>query len=552
LKSFSVLKALRVLLAIVLCTPVLLLFIDFADVLPNSFSKILQRQLMPAVFTGAVATLFIYFVLTLLFGRIYCSTICPTGILLDVLNRMACIGKKKKNGKLRFRYHKPMNLLRYALLGVTVALALFGVTELCLLLDPYSNFGRIATNIFRPAIIWINNVIAGILSARGNYALYNITITIPAAALIAAATIFVVFAVMVYFRGRLFCNTLCPVGALLSLVSRYSLFRISIDKNACNRCSLCERTCKAEAINSRNKRVDASRCVACFNCTSSCNSDALQFRFVRPVIFKRNGAAPIHAAFSVNGEPPAGIMALEEKTNHIQESRRSFLSTGVTIAGIAPTLILAKTAPILAITDSPSDSTPANNNKPTSNNQPPITPPGSLSIERFKKLCTGCHICVVHCPTRLLKPAGLEYGFSYLLKPYVSYEKNYCNYSCTICSEVCPTDAMKPITIEEKKVTQVGIAHFDTDLCIVHTDENDCGACSEHCPTQAVHMIPYKGALTIPKVEPELCIGCGGCESICPVRPHRAIFIIPNATHQFIEKPEEEETKEIEIDDFGF
>jgi ferredoxin len=106
--------------------------------------------------------------------------------------------------------------------------------------------------------------------------------------------------------------------------------------------------------------------------------------------------------------------------------------------------------------------------------------------------------------------------------------------------------------VEEKKETQVGIANFHRNLCVVYTDENDCGACSEHCPSQAVHMVPYKDTLTIPQVEPELCIGCGGCESICPVRPNRAIVVVANKEHQKAQKPKEEEVKEVEVDDFGF
>ena len=170
----------------------------------------------------------------------------------------------------------------------------------------------------------------------------------------------------------------------------------------------------------------------------------------------------------------------------------------------------------------------------------------------FKDLCTGCHLCVTQCPSQVLRPAGMEYGFDYLLKPHMSYLNSYCNYECTVCSEVCPTHAIRPITKEEKVTTQVGVAHFFINRCIVHTENTDCGACSEHCPTQAVQMVPYKGTLTIPQVNPDLCIGCGGCESICPVRPMRAIIIKANDVHKQVEKPKQEEVKEIEVTDFGF
>ena len=520
-KSLNILKVLRVILAIIIFTPILLLFVDFAGILPESTARILDWQIMPAVLGIEITILIVLFLLTLFLGRIYCSVICPAGILQDIFNRISCIGRKKKNGKMRFRYHKPANLLRYIILGTTAVLAFFGITELCLLLDPYSNFGRIAANIFHPAVIWINNILAGILSSMDIYTLYNISFSVSTPALIAAITAFVVFAVMVYFRGRLFCNTICPVGALLSIVSRYSIFRIAIDKSACNKCKSCERTCKTEAIDAANMSVDTSRCVTCFNCTSACNKNAIKYRFA-PLGMKR-------ITETLQDSP-----IQEASKDNISESRRSFIATGATIAGAVPLLAIAQ------------------NNTTAGNKRLPVTPPGSISIERFKDLCTGCHLCVVQCPTHLLKPAGLQYGFDYMLKPYMSFDTKYCNYTCIKCSEVCPQDAIRPISVERKKVTQIGIAEFYIDLCIVKTENTDCGACSEHCPTQAVHMIPYEGTLTIPKIEPNLCIGCGGCESICPVRPERAIVIISNPVHLKAEMPKEEEVKKVDVNDFGF
>ncbi|MDR1723512.1 MAG: 4Fe-4S binding protein [Tannerella sp.] len=509
-KSPHVLKVLRIILAIAVFAPILLIFVDFRDVLPDSVARFLEIQLTPAIFSYAAVLLIIYFLLTLFFGRLYCSIICPAGILQDILNRIACIGRKKKNGTLRFRYHKPPNILRYVILGITALLACFGLTELCLLLDPYSNFGRIATNLFRPVAVWVNNLLAEELSKTGNYSLYNVSIRISTAALTAAIIAFLTFAVMVFFRGRLFCNSICPVGSLLSLVSRYSLFRITIDENRCNKCGVCERSCKAEAIDSKNGAADASLCVSCFNCLSSCNKDALGFRFAPTAVFNKKTSK---ADFS--------------------ESRRSFFASTAIIAGSIPLALRAQDAP-----DEPSAT--------------PVIPPGSLNIERFKDLCTGCHLCVVQCPSKVLLPAGLQYGLGYMLKPYMSYIDSYCNFNCTVCAHVCPTDAIKPISEDEKKVIQIGVANFYIDRCVVKTDEKDCGACSEHCPTQAVHMVPYKGTLTIPQVEPEICVGCGGCESICPVVPQRAIIVHSNPIHKTAEKPKDDEVKDVEINDFGF
>jgi ferredoxin len=146
----------------------------------------------------------------------------------------------------------------------------------------------------------------------------------------------------------------------------------------------------------------------------------------------------------------------------------------------------------------------------------------------------------------------LQFGFAYTLKPFLDYEKGYCNYSCIRCSQVCPTGAIGNINADEKHTIQIGVAEFFIDRCVVNTEGTDCGACSEHCPTQAVHMVPYTGTLTIPKVEENLCIGCGGCESICPVRPKKAIIVKALKIHKIVEVPEEEEATQVEVDEFGF
>ena len=365
-----------------------------------------------------------------------------------------------------------------------------------------------------------------------NYTLYHVTISnVTVFGVISALVALLVFILMVVFRGRLFCNTLCPVGTLLSLISRYSFFRISFDKEACTHCGNCEHTCKAEAIDSKNLTVDTSRCVDCFNCVSSCAKGGLQYRF-KPSFKKEAETARAQTDVIQQATAP--------------NSRRTFLSAGATVAVSLPIVST------IAQGMEKGHGKGQHGQGKHGNKWPPIVPPGAISLERFKDVCTGCQICVTQCPSHVLRPTGLEYGFDYMLKPRIAYIDSYCNYECTVCSEVCPTHAIKPLTKEEKATTQVGIATFFINRCIVKTEGTDCGACSEHCPTQAVHMVPYEGTLTIPQVNPDLCIGCGGCESICPVRPMRAIIIKANEVHKFVEKPKEEEVKKVEIDDFGF
>lgn len=520
MKRLSLLKGVRVLLALLFFIPILIFFVDFTGVLPDRVHALLHLQVLPALLGSMWGILIAQLLIVLVVGRIYCSTVCPAGILQDIINRLYCIGKKKSKGVRRFKYHKPLNGLRYVILALTLVSVIAGIGSLALLLDPYSNFGRIATNLIRPLVMWTNNGIAEILMSMDNYALYQVTLnTVTTAGFVSGLLALLLFIGLTIWRGRIFCNTICPVGALLSIFSRYSLFRISINEKSCVHCGLCEKSCKAEAINSRNLRIDASRCVDCFNCLSACSNGSL------------------HYIYNPNFRQKQAKTEANTTINEPHNSRRTFLATGATVMASLPIV------PALA---------EGKQQRKRRKRWPPVTPPGSLSLERFKDLCTGCHLCITRCPSQVLKPAGLEYGFDYLLKPHMSYDNSYCNYECKVCADVCPTHALKPISVEEKTTTQVGVAHFFINRCIVHTENTDCGACSEHCPTQAVRMVPYEGTLTIPEVNPDLCIGCGGCESICPVRPMRAIIIKANEVHKQVEKPKLEEVEEIEVTDFGF
>ena len=475
--------------------------------------RFLSIQWIPALLSLNLIVISILLVISLFFGRIYCSTICPLGVFQDIITWKSRFFRKKKK-KLRFDYAKPQNILRYSILAVTVILFIFGSSFLVILLDPYSTFGRIISQLFRPLVIWGNNGLAALLSGMGNYSLYKVEqlVFIPLA-FVVAILFFYKVAEMAIKHGRLYCNTVCPVGTFLGLLSKISLFHITIKESSCTRCGACEKQCKSQCIDSEAMKVDESRCVSCFNCLSAC---------------KKNG---IKYAFRYQKQADT---ALQTPTD---SNRRTFLLTS---GAVISTLAFANVKKITGKND-------------TILSRKPIMPPGAKNINHFNAHCTGCQLCVTKCPMHVLKPATLQYGISGITQPHMAFSTHvFCTFDCNICSTVCPTGALTHIAIEEKKQTQIGIAKFRKNMCVVYTDETDCGACSEHCPTQAVHMIPYKNGLTIPEVTDDLCIGCGGCESICPVRPYQAIYVEGSSIQNKARKPEEAKKFDKVIDDFGF
>jgi ferredoxin len=301
-------------------------------------------------------------------------------------------------------------------------------------------------------------------------------------------------------HGRLYCNTLCPVGALLGLFSARSLLRVRFDPEACRECGRCERACKADCIDFRNKAVDGSRCVACGNCLAACPDNALRLT-----------------------APSKGSRAGRE------DPGRRRLLIGLAAGGLALAARGAEAGETAQVRPSRPTTVPENRTGP-------VSPPGSVGIEHFTSRCTACHLCVAACPSRVLAPSFLEYGPSSMLQPRMEFLSAHCNYDCTVCSEICPSGAILPLTKERKQRVQTGVARFIRENCVVHTDHTNCGACSEHCPTKAVHMVPYLNVdgrrLVIPEVNPAICVGCGGCEHACPTRPYRAICVDGNPVHK--------------------
>lgn len=501
------LKTIRISLSFLFFSLIVIFFLDFTGVLPHEFHVMEMIQFVPALLAMHWVIIFVLLVLTALFGRVYCSSICPMGVYQDIVGwlRKKCTNKKHKK---KYKYLPALNILRWSFLGATIVAFLFGFSFLVGLLDPYSAFGRMIVHLFKPAYLAGNNLLAALLIPVGNYTFYKVGIyMLSLSSTVIALATFIIISIMAWRNGRIYCNTVCPVGTLLGFISKHALYQIRFDSESCTLCGRCARACKASCIDFKNMTVDTSRCVNCFNCIEECKESGLRYK-----------------KSTVNRQPST-------------VNRRRFF-TALALTTLATGKMLA-------------DVTLRLGPKKEVGRKQPIMPPGAFDFDKFSRQCTSCHLCVSKCPAQIIKPSFLEYGIGGIMQPMLDFKHLFCNYDCTICSEACPTGALTHLDQDTKHHTQIGRVQLYLENCIVYTDETSCGACSEHCPTQAVHMVSYKGHLTIPEINPNICVGCGGCEFICPAQPWKAIFVEGLTTHNTIEI-KHEDAKEVEVDGFGF
>lgn len=356
-------------------------------------------------------------IITFLFGRIYCSTLCPLGLyqefLMLVFRRKVAVQKNKP--------------YKYFLAAVVFGALSGGSVVLVRLIDPYTLFGSAFSG------AWLG---LGFL---------------------------LILTMIVWFKGRLFCTNVCPVGALLGLISKRALCQIHIDQDSCVSCGLCASKCPTGSIDFKAKTVDNETCIKCFKCMSGCRKGGIHY-----------------------GTKPAPKVTFSP-------ARRQLLVSGAVITAFALAvkggIILSKTvaAKIKKV----------------------ILPAGAENAEAFANRCLNCNLCVQNCPMKILKKANGDYQ-----TVHIDYEDSFCEYDCHKCSQVCPSGAIKRMTLAEKQKTQIGLASIDHEKCI------KCGLCVMKCPRQAI----TKKDGEVPQIDTNQCIGCGACQAACPVK---AITITP-------------------------
>lgn len=500
------LKKIRVTIAALSFLIVTLLFLDFTGTIHLWFGWMAKIQFLPAVLALNVGVVLFLIILTLLFGRVYCSVICPLGIMQDIVS---WISGKRKGKKLRFSYSPQLKWLRYGFLVLFLVALVAGIGSVAALLAPYSSYGRIASNLFAPVYAWGNNILAYFAERADSYAFYEKEIWLKSLpTFIIAAITFIIIVTLSWKNGRTYCNTVCPVGTVLGFLSKFSLFRPVINHEKCKSCGLCAKKCKASCIDSKNEKIDYSRCVTCFNCIENCKQGAISYTMRRDRATKAKAEAKAEA---------------ETTQNSTSNSRRTFLTgAGVLIGTAAVKAQETKVDGGLAVIL----------DKKVPKRATPIVPPGAESLKHFRQHCTGCQLCVSVCPNNVLRPST---DLTSMMQPESSYERGYCRPECTKCSEVCPAGAIKKIAKEDKSSTQIGHAVWVKKNCIPVTDGVKCGNCARHCPVGAIKMValsPDNKELRIPVVNEERCIGCGACENLCPARPFSAIYVEGHEVHK--------------------
>ena len=403
-----------------------------------------------------------------IFGRGFCGWICPLGTVLDLVSSLA-FWRKGKKGKLTPRRNiARRNLwLRYYLLAMIIAGSVLSLHFLGLL-DPLVIFSRTVTSL-----------VLNIFSLQNPGSRMYLTIF---------SLIFIAIIGFEFWQPRFWCRNLCPLGALISLVSRWSVLNRQVS-TACSSCGECVRTCPMRAIPREPHNTDYSDCTFCLECAGTCPQDGISFKF-GTLAGKRWQKKEVIAGASLQERRKGKYIPSEKKLPLANISRRQLLN------GVAAGVVGCAVIPLSSLAP----------------HRTLIRPPGALPEDEFLKTCILCQECVRVCPTGGLKPTFLEGGLVGIGTPQLLPRQGGCsiNPSCpNLCAKVCPVGAILPISKEKLKV---GLARVDHSLCLAWDQGVKCLVCVEACLNNAAQA--YQGRVT---VNPKNCTGCGRCESGCPV-----------------------------------
>jgi polyferredoxin len=447
--------------------------------------------------------------LTLLFGRFFCSWVCPMGTLNHVLShsRRNVAVKIKTN-----RYHRRQSWKYigavFFLLASILGLQLVGfldpfsvlIRSFALAVNPVFNFLVRAVILPLLALDWrpVTAVVEPVFSFMRTYILSFEQPYFYQGLLI--GLIFTVIAILNQVRRRFWCRFLCPLGALLGLLSRFSFLRLTVDKDTCTGCLACIKNCEGACEPQSSEKWIRSECIPCWNCVESCPHDSIKISLAMP---RRADTA-------------------------VDLTRRHVLaSLGTAVGAVALLRIDPRKV-------SPAKSTAAVKESRRFN-PALIRPPGAVEEREFLERCVKCGECMKVCIKNAIHPTLMEAGLEGFWTPYLKMQLGYCEFNCTLCGQVCPTQAIKKLNMEEKHQTKIGLAFFDKSRCIPYTLGRSCIVCEEVCPTpkkaiwfEDVEVIAPGGERVVvkqPRIDPHLCVGCGMCEYVCPLVDKPGVYV---------------------------
>jgi len=463
------------------------LFLDFDPLI--FITTLLSAHAAAKAFYFSLITI----ILTLLFGRVFCGWACPLGTLNNIVGSL----KKPRTDE------KTRNLYRikyYILIGITASS--FFTLQAVGIMDPLSLLIRSFSMSILPAFNYGARSFFDTIYATNPFGLATVSEPVYSALKKTVLTFEQLHYNQAVFIGVLFmavlglnlvekrfwCKYLCPLGALLGLLSRFSLLKRSISEG-CTECGECATVCSGSAAPDQKEKWKDTECLYCWNCDDICPSNAVRFGF--------------------KGKHASPAMDLGR--------RRVIVSA---LSGIA-------LVPLVRITPLGTDN---------AKNPILLRPPGALEEKEFLARCVKCGECMKVCITNGLQPTFLEAGLEGIWSPLLVPRIGYCEYRCTLCGQVCPTGAIKRLPLAEKTKVKIGLAMIDKGRCLPWAHARPCIVCEEMCPTprkaiwfEEARVRDRQGKIVIvkqPRVDLELCIGCGICETKCPVLGRPAIYVM--------------------------